>query len=102
MAWVDLADLSGINGKFQDMRDGFVLSRELFERAWALENRPYWLQNNLARYDAEIQTWVARINAMDRARRRHARERRLPTAQELGIPASLLSAQVPAGTGQRK
>lgn len=102
VGWVDLADLSGINGKLQDLRDGYVLSRELFERAWALENRPYWLQNNLARYDVEIQTWVQRINAMDRARRRHARERRLPTAQELGIPASLLASQVRAGTGQRK
>ena len=102
VTWVDLADLSGINGKLQDMRDGYVLARELFERAWLLENRPYWLQNNLARYDAEILTWVDRINAMDRARRRHARERLLPTAQELGIPASLLAAQVRSGAGTRK
>lgn len=102
VTWVDLADLSGINGKLQDLRDGYVLTREIFERSWRAENRPYWLQNNLARYDVEIATWVQRINAMDRARRRHARERRLPTAQELGIPASLLAAQVRAGNGQRK
>lgn len=102
VTWVDLADLSGINGKLQDMRDGYVLTRELFERAWRLENRPYWLQNNLARYDAEIVIWIDRINAMDRARRRHARDRRLPTAQELGIPASLLAAQVRSGAGARK
>jgi len=99
VVWSDLADLSGINGKLQDLRDGYVLTRELFERAWRLENRPYWLQNNLARYDAEILTWVQRINAMDRARRRHARERRLPTAQEIGIPASLMAAQPRNGTG---
>jgi hypothetical protein len=102
VTWVDLADLSGINGKLQDLRDGFVLTRELFERAWRLENRPYWLQNDLARYDAEINTWVQRINAMDRARRRYSRDRRLPTAAELGIPSSLLAMPIGMGGGQRK
>ncbi len=97
VSWVDLAELSGINGRLQDMRDGYVLTRELFERSWRAENRPYWLQNNLARYDAEIATWVQRINAMDQARRRFARERKLPTAEQLGIPRALLPA--PGGSG---
>ena len=83
--------LSGINGRLQDMRDGYVLTRELFERSWRNENRPYWLQNDLARYDAEIITWAQRINAMDRARRRFTRERKLPSAEELGIPRALLT-----------
>ncbi len=88
--WQDLAELSGINGRLQDLRDGYVLTRELFERSWREENRPYWLQNNLARYDNEIVTWVRRINAMDRARRRFTRERKLPTPEELEIPRALL------------
>ena len=92
VSWVDLAELSGINGRLQDMRDGYVLTRELFERSWRAENRPYWLQNNLARYDAEILTWVQRINAMDQARRRFSRDRVLPTPEELGIPRALLPA----------
>ena len=92
VSWVDLAELSGINGRLQDMRDGFVLTRELFERSWRAENRPYWLQNNLARYDAEILTWIQRINAMDQARRRFSRDRVLPTPEELGIPRALLPA----------
>ncbi|MBK7906985.1 MAG: family 20 glycosylhydrolase [Gemmatimonadetes bacterium] len=90
--WLDLAELSGINGRLQDMRDGYVLTRELFERAWRAENRPYWLQNNLARYDAEILTWVQRTSAMDRARRRFTREQRIPPPEELGIPRALLPA----------
>lgn len=98
-SWLDLAELSGINGRLQDMRDGYVLTRELFERSWRNENRPYWLQNDLARYDAEIITWAQRINAMDRARRRFTRERKMPTAEELGIPRALLPpATVPAAT----
>ena len=95
VSWVDLAELSGINGRLQDMRDGYVLTRELFERAWLAEARPYWLQNNLARYDAEILTWTRRIMTMDQARRRFTRERVLPTPEELEIPRSLLPQPAP-------
>ena len=78
------------------MRDGYVLTRELFERAWLAEARPYWLQNTLARYDAEILTWTRRIMVMDQARRRFTRERVLPTPEELEIPQSLLPQRAPA------
>jgi hypothetical protein len=90
--WKELSELTGINGRLQDMRDGFVLTRELFERSWHAENRPYWLQNNLARFDVEIATWVRRINLMDQARRQHARTKTIPTATQLGVPVELLAA----------
>ncbi len=106
VTWVDLAELSGINGRLQDMRDGYVLTRELFERSWRAENRPYWLQNNLARFDLEIGNWVRRLAIMDRARRRFARDRKLPTAAELEIPAALLAppngVSVPPANGRRQ
>ncbi len=89
VTWKELAEFTGINGKLQDMRDGFVLTRELFERSWRYENRPYWLQNNLARYDVEIARWVERINAMDAARRKFTRERVRPTPETLGVPRAL-------------
>ncbi len=89
VTWKELAEFTGINGKLQDMRDGFVLTRELFERSYLYENRPYWLQNNLARYDVEIARWVERINAMDAARRRFTRERKLPEPEALGVPRAL-------------
>ncbi|MEX2182515.1 MAG: glycoside hydrolase family 20 zincin-like fold domain-containing protein [Gemmatimonadaceae bacterium] len=93
--WKELSELTGINGRLQDMRDGFVLTRELFERSWRAENRPYWLQNNLARYDAEVITWVRRTNVMDQARRQHARTKTIPTAVELGVPATLVQPRAP-------
>lgn len=89
VTWKELAEFTGINGKLQDMRDGYVLTRELFERSWQQENRPYWLQNNLARYDVEIATWVGRINQMDAARRRFTRARILPTPEEFRVPPAL-------------
>lgn len=89
-AWNNLRDLSGINGILQDMRDGFALTRDLFERAWRAENRPYWMTNALARFDAEIIRWVDRTATMDQLNRRWSRDRIRPKPEELGIPAALL------------
>lgn len=91
VSWVDLADISGINGKLQDLRDGYVLTRELYDKAWDVENRPYWKQNVLARFDAQIITWVQRTSAMDQARRRFSREKKLPAPSEIGIPDGLVT-----------
>jgi hexosaminidase len=99
VTWKEFAEFTGINGKLQDMRDGFVLTRELFVRSWRYENRPYWLQNNLARYDVEIARWVQRINDMDAARRRFTRERKLPEPASLGVPSALAPSR-PAPTGR--
>jgi hypothetical protein len=82
----DLADISGINGRFQDLRDGYVQTRDLFERAWLAENRPYWLRAVLARYDIATQLWITRADRATDARLRWTRTRQLPAASSLGIP----------------
>jgi hexosaminidase len=88
--WKELSEMTGINGRYQDMRDGFVLTRELFVRSWEQENRPYWLQNVTSRFDVEINTWVDRMNRMDQARRQHARSKTMPTPEQLGLPSALV------------
>ncbi|HVE77553.1 MAG TPA: glycoside hydrolase family 20 zincin-like fold domain-containing protein [Gemmatimonadaceae bacterium] len=85
----DLADVSGINGRFQDLRDAYGLLRALYERAWLAENRPYALQNVLARYDMAMQLWIARADAVTRAWNRWSRGGGpLATPESLGFPAS--------------
>jgi hypothetical protein len=37
------------NGRLQDIRDGYALLGGLYRQAWLRDNRPYWLENNLAR-----------------------------------------------------
>ncbi|HYV98624.1 MAG TPA: hypothetical protein VE967_14300, partial [Gemmatimonadaceae bacterium] len=103
-----LRDLSWMNGVFQDMRDGYALTRELFEKAWRNENRPYWMTNALARFDVEIQRWMDRTvkfnDAMQRwalertacaarARREQAKcsaEEFKPKPEDIGMPRALL------------
>jgi hypothetical protein len=83
----DLGEIaSQINSRTQDLRDGYVLGRELYEKAWRAENRPYWLYNVLNRYDIGAQTWIRRIDQFNQARAQYNRTRRLPSMEEMGLP----------------
>jgi hypothetical protein len=48
------------NGLLQDIRDGYSLLGGLYRQAWLRDNRPYWLENNKARYDRSAQLWIGR------------------------------------------
>ena len=85
----DLSDISGINGRAQDLRDGYTLSRELYERAWLRESRPYWLSNVLARFDKATQLWIDRMDRLTQVRREWSRTHRLPPADSVGLPATM-------------
>jgi hypothetical protein len=75
------------NGRFQDIRDGYTLLRDLYQQAWLRDNRPYWLQNNLIHYDQTAQLWM---NRSDRFRTQVMQQwwdtHTLPTAAEAGLP----------------
>ncbi len=90
----ELADLYGVNGRMEDIRNGYTLLRDLYESAWLRSNRPYWLRNILEQYDSATQTWLARADKVHSAQRQWSASRTLPSAEELGIP--LLSSVPPA------
>ncbi|HEY3287464.1 MAG TPA: glycoside hydrolase family 20 zincin-like fold domain-containing protein [Gemmatimonadaceae bacterium] len=89
VTWVELSEISGINGRLQTMREAYVLGRELYEKSWRAENRPYWLQNVLTRYDSAIQLWWNRALMMDAARREFSRTKKMPPPERRPIPASM-------------
>ncbi|MGD0522526.1 MAG: family 20 glycosylhydrolase [Terracidiphilus sp.] len=75
------------NGRFLDLRDGYALTRELYQQAWLRDNRPYWLENNLARYDQSTKLWIARSDrwrtqVMEQWGDTHT----LPSLAEAGLP----------------
>ncbi|HTD96262.1 MAG TPA: glycoside hydrolase family 20 zincin-like fold domain-containing protein [Edaphobacter sp.] len=82
-----LGEINSVNGKLQDMRNNYALTRDLYEQAWLKSNRPYFLRNNLARYDLTIQLWLERIDRVRTAQRQWSSSQTLPLASELGIPA---------------
>src|SRR5208282_3097961 len=84
------------NGRLQDIRDGYTLLRELYRQAWLRDNRIYWLQTNLDRYDQSAQLWIARgdkwqSEVIEQWHNTHT----LPTAEEAGLPTPTPDLQTP-------
>jgi hypothetical protein len=92
-----LGAITGVNGQCQDLREGYEVSRELFRHAWLQENRPYWLDNVMARYDLSMQLWIQRANRFSEASSQYRQTHILPKPEEVGLPA-LPSAAAPANT----
>ncbi|HEY0264662.1 MAG TPA: glycoside hydrolase family 20 zincin-like fold domain-containing protein [Granulicella sp.] len=82
----ELNNINSVNGKLQDLRNGYSQIRDLYEAAWLKSNRPYFLRNNLERYDYTIQLWLGRIDKVRTAQRQWANSQSIPAAADLGIP----------------
>ncbi|MGD0800277.1 MAG: family 20 glycosylhydrolase [Terracidiphilus sp.] len=74
------------NGHLQDIRDGYALLGGLYRQAWLRDNRPYWLENNQARYDAATQLWIGRIDRWRLVQEQWWNTHTLPSAAEAGLP----------------
>ncbi|MGA2834447.1 MAG: family 20 glycosylhydrolase [Terracidiphilus sp.] len=90
----ELGAITGVNGQCQDLREGYGLTRELYQRAWLQENRPYWLDNVMARYDLAIQLWIQRANRFSEASSQYREMHVLPKPEDVGLPALPVSAHV--------
>jgi hypothetical protein len=80
-------EISDTNGRCQDIRNAYSLTRDLYEKAWLQENRPFWLHNILAKYDLAIELWTQRGDAFAAALNQWHRDHTLPPAGALGLPA---------------
>jgi hypothetical protein len=81
-----LYSISSMNGRCQDLRDGYSMIKNLYKSSWLAENRPYWLDNVLVRYDLQIENWQRRGDEFGALTAEWQRRKALPTAQEAGIP----------------
>jgi hypothetical protein len=88
--WGEVAEIlhtiGSANGRLQDMRDGYALLRDLYQQAWQRDNRPYWLQNNLARYDLATQLWIGRAERWNQVTGQWSETHTLLPAAEVGLP----------------
>jgi len=81
-----LYNISGTDGLCEDMRNRYSYTRLEYSELWLRENRPYWLQNVLVRYDLATQLWVVRSDKFAAAREQWQQQHTLPSPAELGIP----------------
>ena len=73
--------ISGQNGQCQDIRDGYGVLHDLYQAAWLRENRQYSLQDQLVRYDMNMQLWIRRGEFFQGAREQFWRTHKLPALQ---------------------
>ncbi|HKD92014.1 MAG TPA: beta-N-acetylhexosaminidase [Terriglobales bacterium] len=77
----DLGEITGTNARLQDLRDTTTRLGEKYRALWLSENRPYWLDNVMARYDLLAQEFQQKINALAAARGSGG----LPKPEEIGF-----------------
>ncbi len=81
--------ISSTDGKFQDIRNGYAWLGGLFRQAWMRDDRPYWLENNMARYNAATQLWEGRGNRWKLVQQQWNDTHSLPAPEQAGLPAWL-------------
>jgi len=81
----DLAEISGINARLEDLRDDAMRLRERFSAVWLAENRPYWLGSVLVRYDVLGATFQKKIQEIRAVRWQFGEQGILPAPADLGF-----------------
>ena len=87
-----LSEISGSNGRCQDLRDAYSAIKGEYSQVWLSENRPYWLNNVTVRYDLEIQRWQRRADRFQTVIRAWYKGQDLPSPASLGLPTPSASA----------
>lgn len=81
----DLDEIAGIDGRLQSLRDAITQTRKSYAEGWARENRPYWLENVLVRYDNLAAELQSKIVAVEAAQRQYWNTKTLPAPEKLGF-----------------
>ncbi len=79
-----------IYNNLREMAEELSILKEGYRRQWLAENRPYWLESVLARYDQMISIWLAKSRQMDEALRKYEATSTLPNPEEFGMGTRLL------------
>jgi len=82
-----LSDINGVNGRLQDIIDGYSQLREMFAHQWNKTYRPSGLRPVLEHYDYTIAQWYGRVDKVRSAQRQWSELRTLPSAGDVGMPA---------------
>ena len=77
--------VGAIYNNLREMAEELSILKEEYRRQWLAENRPYWLESVLARYDQMIGLWLAQSRVVDEAMRKYDMNSTLPNPEELGL-----------------
>jgi hypothetical protein len=74
-----------IYNSLREMSEELTILREGYRKQWLAENRNYWLDSILARYDSAIAIWLTKSRTLAEAVRRYNTESILPDPEEFGL-----------------
>lgn len=79
-----------IYNNLREMAEELSILKEEYRRQWLAENRPYWLESVLARYDQMISIWLGKSRAMEEALRKYDLTSTLPEPEAFGLGTRLV------------
>jgi len=89
---------SPIFNQLREMAEELSILKASYREQWLAENRPYWLDSVLARYDQAIAIWLAKSRDVEEAMRSYDGTSILPNPEEFGLGPRVW----PAPTQQRQ
>ncbi len=81
----ELSDINGVNGRMQDLTQGYAQLRDLFAQAWLRTNRPFALRPVLEHYDLSTQLWQQRADKIRVTQRQYSDSKTLPSPAALAL-----------------
>jgi hexosaminidase len=81
----DLWEITGINGRLEDLRDAATRLKAAYAELWGKENRPYWLGNVLVRYDLQASQFQSKIESLRAAQLLYRERGALPPPESFGF-----------------
>ena len=87
-----------IYDQLREMAEELGELKTAYREQWLAENRPYWLESVLARYDNAIALWIEKSRAVEEALRAYETTSILPNPEEFGLGAR----EVPSPTPSRQ
>ena len=76
---------SPIYNQLREMGEELAELKAAYREQWLAENRPFWLESVLARYDQAISIWLAKSRALEEAMRGYEATSILPNPEEFGL-----------------
>jgi hexosaminidase len=80
-----MSEITGTNGRLEDLRDALVRNRRMYSEYYLKENHPYWIDNVLARYDNLTQIVQDKIQQVRAVRRGANPMQPPPSAEQMGF-----------------
>jgi len=74
-----------IYNSLREMTEELTILKENYRKLWLAENRPYWLDSVLARYDQAALNWLTKSKALAEAVRVYNSESILPDPEAFGL-----------------